>query len=133
MRLRFAVVLLPILAALAFASCSNEGQGQPCDPLAGNSGDDDCQSGLVCTPTSNAGSRCCPQNRQTATAPECVLSSGTTDAANPTPPDAASESSPPDAPSEAAVEAEAGAETGPTSDASDGSATETSTTDAPTE
>lgn len=132
MRLRFAVVLLPILAALAFASCSNEGQGQPCDPLAGNSGDDDCQSGLVCTPTSNAGSRCCPQNRQTATAPECVLSSTTTDAASPTPPvDAGSESSPLDAPSEAVVEAEA--ETGPASDASDGSASEASTTDAPAE
>lgn len=132
MRLRFAVVLVPIFAALAFAACSNEGQGQPCDPLAGNSGDDDCQSGLVCTPTSNAGSRCCPSNRQTATAPECVLSSTTTDAANPTPVDASNESSPPDAPPESAA-TETGPEAGPAADASDGAAGETSTSDAPTE
>jgi hypothetical protein len=87
--LAFLLVTLS-LAALVPAACSSEGQGQPCDPHAGNSGNDDCQSGLVCTQVSAGGTRCCPQDRTTATAPECVLSSTTTDAANPTPPDSAS-------------------------------------------
>jgi hypothetical protein len=132
MHLRFALFVPPLLAALAFASCSNEGQGQPCDPLAGNAGDDDCQSGLVCTPT-QAGSRCCPQNRQTATASECVLTSTVSDASNPAPPDASSSetsTSDGETPVEAAVEA--GGDTGPTGDASDG-ATAEAAADAPSE
>lgn len=127
----FAVLALPVLAALALASCLNEAEGQPCDPLAGNSGNDDCRNGLVCTQVS-AGTRCCPTDRATATAPECVLSSTVSDAANPTPPDSSTtETSTFDAPLETATEAapETGGEAAPTGDASDGAPA----TDAPTE
>ncbi|HEY8088394.1 MAG TPA: hypothetical protein VIF09_11130, partial [Polyangiaceae bacterium] len=85
MRLRFAALVLPVLAALAFASCSNEGEGQPCSPQAGNSGNDDCQSGLICTVVT-AGTRCCPQDRTTAKTSECALSSTAGGDASPAPP-----------------------------------------------
>jgi hypothetical protein len=135
MRSRFAFLLLPLVAAVAFAACSNEGEGQPCDPNAGNSGNDDCQSPLVCTTgLSNAdGARCCPQNRATATTPECSLSSSTFDA-SPAPPDTATadeasvSEAATDAPAESAVAesgaAESGVEAGVATDASDGAATD---------
>ena len=75
MRLRFAVCLVPFLAILAFASCSNETEGQPCDMRAGNSGDDDCASGLVCTSVGAQSDLCCPSDRTTAKTPACALSS----------------------------------------------------------
>jgi hypothetical protein len=127
MRLRFAVCLVPFVAALAFASCSNETEGQPCDTRAGNSGDDDCASGLVCTAVSSGeGDRCCPSDRTTAKTPECALSSTTGDAANPAPPlDASTDTSTPDSPAETASEAgTTDASDGASGDASDGSTTE---------
>jgi hypothetical protein len=125
MRKRFASLLLPVVAALLFVSfgaCSNEGEGQPCDTNAGNGGNDDCQSPLVCTTGLNNATdpRCCPQDRANATTPECSLSSANFDGASPAPPDAstADTSSPEaastetgtseastDAPAEGAVEA----------------------------
>jgi hypothetical protein len=134
MRLRFVALLLPVLAALAFPSCSNEGEGQPCDPKAGNSGTDDCASGLVCTVVSVQGDRCCPSDRTKAKTSECALSSTTGDGGNPNPPfdGSTGESSTADGPStdgpaadgngEAAAEAsvEGGSSGG---DASDGGST----------
>jgi hypothetical protein len=76
MRLR--TLLLPVLAVLALElapACSNESEGQPCNQLAGNSGNDDCQSPLVCTVVP-AGTRCCPTDRSQATTVECSVSAG---------------------------------------------------------
>jgi hypothetical protein len=101
MRFRFAFLVLPFAAALLAGACNGEGEGMPCDTRAGNGGNDDCANGLVCTSgLSNAqGARCCPQNRQNATTPECSLGSATSDAASPAPPDASGGDGP--APSEA--------------------------------
>jgi hypothetical protein len=93
MRSRFAFLLLPLVAALllvSFGACQNEGEGQPCDTNAGNGGNDDCRSPLVCTTGLNNAMdpRCCPQDRANATTPECSLSSSTFDGASPAPPDA---------------------------------------------
>ncbi len=75
-----------IAAALAFAvtlgvglvlpACANQAEGDRCDTR----GDDDCQSGLICTKANllnGAGNadRCCPQNRAEATTSVCALSS----------------------------------------------------------
>jgi hypothetical protein len=131
MRPRFTLLLPPLFVALLFAACSGESEGQPCNQLAGNDGNDDCQSPLVCTVVANAsGARCCPQDRTTAKTPECALSSETFDGANPAPPDssttetASGEGAPAEASgSDGSVEgaAEAGVETGSAEAASDGS------------
>jgi hypothetical protein len=137
MRPRLALFLVPLLAALLapmFVACQGEGEGMPCDPNAGNDGNDDCQSPLVCTTglTNATGARCCPQNRATATTPECKLSSATFDGESPAPPDGSDEEEPetstPEAASEAAVDAptdsagDASGDTGAaSSDASDAS------------
>jgi hypothetical protein len=108
MRPRFALVLAPLLAvAFALASCSGETEGQPCDPAAGNSGNDDCASGLVCTTVSAAeGSRCCPADRTTAKSPDCALSTTTEQDANPEPPDTSTaDTTAPETGGEAAAEA----------------------------
>jgi len=91
MRIRLLSLVIP--AFVAFAGCSNESEGQPCDPLAADAGSSDCNSGLVCTanlPNAN-GARCCPADRTQAKTPECSLSSGVEDA-NPSPPQEASSS-----------------------------------------
>jgi len=95
MRPRFASLLLPLVAGLLFVSfgaCTNEGEGQPCDTNAGNGGNDDCQSPLVCTTglTNATDPRCCPPNRADAKTPECSLSGANFDGASPAPPDASS-------------------------------------------
>jgi hypothetical protein len=108
MRFRFAFLLIPFLAVPAFGACSNESEGQPCDPKASNGGNDDCQNGLSCQAVPNAnGFRCCPPDLTRATTPECTLNSGALDGANPTPPDGST--GPGDDATEAAVEAEADA------------------------
>jgi hypothetical protein len=83
MRFRFVTLVIPFAAALAFGACNGESEGQPCDRNAGNNGNDDCQSPLVCTPGL---ARCCPVDRTQATTPECSLNSSTSDA-SPAPPD----------------------------------------------
>jgi hypothetical protein len=35
---------------ILLSSCANQGEGQRCERLAANLGNDDCESGLVCTP-----------------------------------------------------------------------------------
>jgi hypothetical protein len=94
MRLRLFTLVVPAFVALAASGgCSNESEGQPCDPRAADAGSSDCNSGLVCTqnlPNAN-GARCCPPDLSTAKTPECALSSGSLDA-NPSPPQEASSS-----------------------------------------
>jgi hypothetical protein len=109
-------------AALAFAAlsaCSGQGEGELCSPNAGNHGNDDCQDGLICvtSPTYLLG-RCCPQDRSQATTTVCSSNSGGLGDANPAPPDASAEETPP---AEASTDAsiENSAETGAGSDASD--------------
>jgi hypothetical protein len=89
MRFHFAFLALPLAAALLAGACSGEGEGMPCDTRAGNGGNDDCASGLVCTSgLANAqGARCCPPQRQNATTPECSQGTGSSDGASPIPPD----------------------------------------------
>jgi len=54
--IRFRRQVLATLAILAggslfvLPSCDNQHEGERCDNLAGNNGNDDCQAGLVCTP-----------------------------------------------------------------------------------
>ena len=122
MRFRFAFLVAPLLAALAFTACSKENEGQPCDHNAGNSGNDDCADSLTCQLVSSTNSdyRCCPPNRSQASSSECAISSAVADA-SPAPPDASTiETSTPDSST-------------PETSTSEASTAETSTTDAPAE
>jgi hypothetical protein len=54
---------LSFVIALAFAACSDQGEGDRCDQ---NSGNKDCASGLFCVPSQELadkmqGDRCCPE------------------------------------------------------------------------
>jgi hypothetical protein len=138
MRIRSALFLVPVLF-VALLACNGEGQGQPCDPNAGNGGNDDCQSPLVCTTNPNpytTGSRCCPADLSQSTTFECCPAGGAAGCtvaglgpdANPAPPDtgtpdtgSAAEAGK-DATVDSPGETDAPAETGPAGDASDGSA-----------
>lgn len=115
--LLFSVLAVPALVAgLVVAACSDEGEGQPCDPRANNNGNDDCQSGLICKTQAGGSPRCCPPDPAQATTPECTLPSGGVDA-SPNPPDVRTvETSTQDSPVEAQGEAAAD---GPTESASD--------------
>jgi hypothetical protein len=93
---------LAVLAILVLAgACNNQGEGDVCNIYAGNSGDDDCQSGLNCVqaPGATGGPnpyRCCPTDQTQSTAAVCMLSSGSTgDASTAAPPvaDASSDAS----------------------------------------
>ncbi len=92
------------LALVALLACSNQGEGERCDHLASNGGNDDCQDGLVCTPSSSLNGAgydaCCPVDRTQATTSVCSLSMATGIDASVTTPDAAVDSfvaPPPDA------------------------------------
>jgi hypothetical protein len=60
---------------IALTACSNYAEGERCE--LGN-GNEDCTSGLVCTPKArlaapyNVSDRCCPPDLATATAVACV-------------------------------------------------------------
>jgi hypothetical protein len=84
MRRLFPYLLVSALVACALAgplqACSNNGEGDRCDVLADNGGNDDCQDGLVCTPRSSLNAPtasgiqtdiCCPQDRSQATTTIC--------------------------------------------------------------
>lgn len=62
-----------IVASLAVLSpgCSNQAEGQPCSRNAGNSGSDDCESGLSCQQVGTL-QLCCPVPPATPSVPECV-------------------------------------------------------------
>jgi hypothetical protein len=98
------------LVALAIVcACSNQGEGEICDPDAGNAGNNDCQSGLVCTKSTLPGVegfRCCPSDLTTAKTAVCSISHGVADA-SPAPPDGGPEpdAGTVDAPIDAPVEA----------------------------
>ena len=106
--LLFSLLAVPALVAgLVVAACSDEGEGQPCDPRAGNNGNDDCQSGLICKQQAGGSPRCCPSDPSQATTSECKLPSGGVDA-SPNPPDARTmEAASQDSPGEAAADAPA--------------------------
>lgn len=120
----FALTVPVFVVGILIAACSDEAEGQPCDPRAGNGGNDDCQSNLVCTTTGVPSPRCCPQDRSQATTPECALPTSGVDA-NPNPPDVKTgDTSSQDSPAEAKVEAAADAPTEGASDAPAESAAE---------
>jgi hypothetical protein len=86
-----------LLLAVSFAGCAGQGEGDLCNRLAGNNGNDDCQNGLECdtTVSSTQGfGRCCPGDRALATTVICKGSSGGIDA-SPAPP-APADGNPPD-------------------------------------
>jgi hypothetical protein len=69
------VVLCTLLGGfVALTACSNYGEGERCEILNGN---DDCESGLQCTPKAtipqgfNNSDRCCPVNRAASNVPAC--------------------------------------------------------------
>lgn len=74
------------IAFAAVSACSGQGEGELCNTKAGNSGNDDCSSGLVCTtsPTYSLG-RCCPQDRTKARTSICSSNNAGVDA-SPAPP-----------------------------------------------
>jgi hypothetical protein len=126
-----------VAALIASIACSNQGEGDYCDLL---NGDNDCQSGLICTtPPGLAGmpgtnTRCCPPSAAQATKAVCMGAAN--DSGPPTEVgdvfvEASPDASVADGPSsdgpapEASTEAgpsEAGADAGPapSADASDG-------------
>jgi hypothetical protein len=81
------------VSALVLA-CNGQGEGEVCDKNAGNSGNDDCASGLVCTPNTQlaagtVGARCCPVDVSKATTTVCQGTIGVLDASS-APPDGGS-------------------------------------------
>jgi len=122
--LLFSLLVVPLLAAgLVVVACSNESEGQPCSHLAGNNGNDDCDSNLTCQDLIGVeGPRCCPPDRSQATTPECALPSGGVDA-SPAPPDVKTtmETSSQDSPGEASTDAPAeGSSDAPAESAAEG-------------
>jgi len=78
-----------VLSALSLAlACSKQGEGERCDRRATNSGNEDCQSGLVCTPRENLNGtiiapgestdegRCCPADRTQSVERICQQATG---------------------------------------------------------
>lgn len=59
-----ALLALGLAAVLGQASCSNQGEGERCNILGDNGGNDDCQVGLVCKPKAQLNGAqddlCCP-------------------------------------------------------------------------
>jgi len=92
---------LAVVATAVAGGCAGQGEGQLCNPRAGNSGNDDCQSGLTCQSRPAIVMApygiCCEPNGQSTTS-ACSLN-GSSGNANPAPPD----SSAPDAPFEGAA------------------------------
>ncbi len=117
MRFRLALVFSSLAVALCFGACSNQGEGEICDPNAGNGGNDDCQTGLMCTQIQGVdkGFRCCPGDRlNQATTAVCSIS-GSSSALG----DASSTA--PDGTSPAEAGADAAEASAPAADAGDAS------------
>jgi hypothetical protein len=118
---------IPLLAAtlatvVLMGACAGQGEGEVCDPRAGNAGTADCRYPFVCTnatelsPGTN-GDRCCPSDRSTATGVCAISQAGI--AANPAAPDGATEDA-----------ADGTIAEGATSDAADGATADGATADA---
>jgi hypothetical protein len=126
--LLYAVSLFAV-SAIAGA-CMQQGEGEVCDPRAGNAGSADCQNGYVCTQPSllapgTMGYRCCPGNLALGTG-VCALGQSMI-ASNPSggPSDAA------DAADTEPTEAEANDAGATPVDAADAAPTDASSADAP--
>lgn len=119
-RYRFVSVALVagLTGLIALAACSNNGEGERCEVLSANNGNDDCQDGLVCVPAAdlNVGydnARCCPVDRNTASHPACARPQPALPPVAPTP-----DSGPPvEASTGDAAEASTPVEAGPDADA----------------
>ena len=90
MPVRSAVLFAPCLVVIGLlTACTRQGEGQVCDPRAGNNGNDDCQSGFTCqTIPGAANATCCPPNLAQATVAACGANHTLLDA-NTAPPDGA--------------------------------------------
>lgn len=102
------VTLLGTLGVIALSSgCGLQGLGDRCDTRSDNGGNDDCESGLVCTPAAelagSASDRCCPADRSTAP-------KGSICALNATP--IGGDAAPPDDASSDGASGDSGADTG---------------------
>ncbi len=80
-----------LAVALTLPSCSNQGEGDRCNVLGDNNGNDECQDGLVCTRAADLGAPtdlCCPPDRRNATTAVCRIAQNPLmgDAAPPPPP-----------------------------------------------
>jgi len=87
--LLLAVTLASLGALVAASACSNQGEGEYCDPNAGNNGNDDCQDGLVCKTAPGVvgvnASRCCPLDPSLAKTSACQEMAGSFDASQESP------------------------------------------------
>ena len=95
-----------LVCLFCLVGCAGQGEGELCNHKAGNSGNDDCQSGLTCTtsgPSPGFG-LCCPSNPASAKTEACKGGSGGLDASV-APPSASKESGPAEAGADATVEA----------------------------
>jgi hypothetical protein len=110
---------LAVAATVVTGGCDGQGEGQLCNPKAGNGGNNDCQSGLTCQSrpaiVMAPYGLCCEPNGQSTTS--ACSQNGLSGNANPAPPDG---SSPADAPFEGAA-----------ADVVDGSDAPSSSADAP--
>jgi hypothetical protein len=95
------------VAIAAAGACAGQGEGQLCNPNAGNAGNDDCQSGLTCVKRPSivisTFGICCPPTGQ-ATTTACSVNGSFTDA-SPEPPDAFTQAASADAQIEGAADA----------------------------
>lgn len=100
-----AVLALGLAVLLGQASCSNQSEGERCNTLGDNGGNDDCQVGLVCKPKSQLNGAqddlCCPLTG-TPTVAACQAPGGGTVVpvpaeAGPTPDASSPDASSPDA------------------------------------
>jgi hypothetical protein len=77
MPVRFRSVLFAFvscaLVSIWLGACAGQGEGDVCDINAGNTGDNDCRSGLVCNGSLPGvmGARCCPSDPALATSAVC--------------------------------------------------------------
>jgi hypothetical protein len=102
MRLCSLLLVVPWLLAIeTLGACSNQSEGDVCDP---QNGDSDCRDGLSCKSApglTNNQYRCCPSDSTQATTAACSAPSPSVDA-SPAPPEGGST---PDAPSSTPGEA----------------------------
>ncbi len=87
-----ATLRLVVFAVASTAACNGQGEGQLCDPKAGNTGNDDCQSGLTCqfrpAYVITSYGLCCPPSGQSTTT-ACSVNGSSVDASPAPPADAA--------------------------------------------
>lgn len=117
-----ASLVVSTLAVFAMPGCSNQGEGERCDP---NNNNDDCASGLTCqTIAGQPSPLCCPPAPQQPTVAECFAGQAPL-------PEAGSEASTqPEASTDAAPEASADAADDTTADVESADAADDASSDA---